>query len=95
MNSINQQGATAQTSGAALSGLGLPGLGASAGFQSFADRQDAKKALDEKLREGATLAVTILRKKIRPVIENTQNQEVVVPVSERKIERVIFCSDLR
>lgn len=90
MNSITQGAAGAAQTGNIIGGLGIagglyPGVGG-----LFGDRSAARKALEEKKKEGHTLSVTILRKKIRPVDQNS-----VAPASERKIERVIFCSDLR
>jgi hypothetical protein len=84
MNSINQ-GAAGPAAQANMGALGSAANALYQGAGGTTDRQTAKKALEEKRKEGHTLQVTILRKKIRPV-EQTP---------DRKIERVIFCSDLR
>jgi hypothetical protein len=87
MNSINQaaQGAVAQ---AATLGGHLTGI---SGFQtgSQTDLEMARRALRDKINEGCSLACTILRKKIK----NTD--EADKPLEERKVDRVIYCSDLR
>jgi len=49
----------------------------------------ARRALRDKINEGSSLACTILRKKIRNTDEGDK------PLEERKVDRVIYCSDLR
>jgi hypothetical protein len=56
---------------------------------SQTDLEMARRALRDKINEGSTLACTILRKRIR----NTD--EADKPIEERKVDRVIYCSDLR
>lgn len=57
-------------------------------FQGYENQDQARKALAEKIAKGElTLECTILRKKIKPVSDGNQEEE--------KIDRVIFCSDLR
>ena len=59
-------------------------------FQGYENLDQARKALREKMADGLTLECTILRKKIKPVAAGGGNQG-----ETEKIERVIFCSDLR
>lgn len=62
-----------------------PGAGGGI-FTAFEDRDSVKQVVREKLKDKEfSLECTILRKKIKPV--NGTNRD--------KIERVIFCSELR